>query len=128
VAGLELTGVRLGEDIDALEPFHRGHRVPVGDDHPEGGAVVRPQRFAVHEVGDHDAGVRIGHLCQRQRPDEGQIIPTGFRENRIQVIGAVVGSSNRTSTPSLLGPAWASTCIQQDTLTAVVVHQRYGLN
>ena len=36
VAGLELSGVGLGEDVDALEPLHGGDGVPVGHDQRKG--------------------------------------------------------------------------------------------
>src|SRR5215211_3044153 len=39
VARLELAGEPLGQDVDPLQPFHRGDGVPVGHDESERGAV-----------------------------------------------------------------------------------------
>src|SRR5215218_10698041 len=41
VARLELADVRLGQDVDVLQPFHGGDAVPVGHDEPERRAMVR---------------------------------------------------------------------------------------
>src|SRR4051794_9253251 len=40
VAGLELAGERLGQDVDVLEPLDRGDGIPVRNDQAEGRAVV----------------------------------------------------------------------------------------
>ena len=40
VAGLELAGERLGQDVDAREPLDRRDGVPVRHDQSERGAVV----------------------------------------------------------------------------------------
>ena len=92
VPGLELAGVGLGEDVDPLEPLHRGDGVPVGYDEPERGAVIGSQRFAVHLVGEQDVRGRVGRLGQRQRTHEGQVVLVGLREDRLQVVRPVVGA------------------------------------
>ena len=40
VTRLELAGVRLGQDVDPLQPLHGGNGVPVGHDQPERRPVV----------------------------------------------------------------------------------------
>ena len=92
VPGLELAGVRLGQDVDPLEPFHRGDGVPVGHDDPEGRSVVGTQRLAVHLVGDQDLRGRIGGVCERQGADEGQVVLVGVGEHGVEVVRAVVGA------------------------------------
>src|SRR4051812_25428450 len=54
VAGLELPLVRLGDDVDPLEPLDRCHGEPLRHDEPERGPVVPAQRPSVHLVGDED--------------------------------------------------------------------------
>ena len=59
---------------------------------PERGSVVGAQRLAVHLVGDQDLGRRIGRVGERQRAHEGQVVLVGLREDRLEVVRAVVGA------------------------------------
>ena len=54
--------------------------------------MVARQWLAVHLVGDEDLGRWIGRLSDRKRALEGQVVPVGVREDRLQVVGAVVGA------------------------------------
>jgi hypothetical protein len=92
VAGLELADVRLGQDVDVLEPFHGGDAVPVGHDEPEGRAVVSVERLAVHLIGDQDLGFRIGGVGEGQGPLEGQVGGVDVLKDRVEQVGAVVGA------------------------------------
>ena len=92
VAGLELAGVRLGQDVDPLQPLHGGDGVPVGHDQPERGAVVGDERLAVHLVGDQDLGRRIGCVGEWERALEAQVGSVGLWRARVEVVGPVVGA------------------------------------
>ena len=50
------------------------------------------QRLAVHLVGDQDLRRRIGRVGERQRANEGQVVLVGVREDRLEVVRAVVGA------------------------------------
>jgi hypothetical protein len=93
VAGLELADVRLGQDVDVLEPFHGGDAVPVGHDEPEWCAVVGVERLAVHLVGDQDLGFRIGCVGEGQGPHEGQVGGVDVPKDGVEQVRAVVGAS-----------------------------------
>ncbi len=93
VAGLELADVRLGQDVDPLQPLHGRDGVPVGHDEPEGRAVVGAQRLAVHLVGDQDLGCRIGGVGERSGTrTKVRSAVSVLREDRLEVVGAVVGA------------------------------------
>ena len=92
MAGLELAGVRLGQDVDPCQPFHGGDGVPVGHDEPERGAVVGGERFAVHLVGDQDLRRRIGCVRKGERAHEGQVVRLVSGKDRLEVVRAVVGA------------------------------------
>ena len=92
VAGLELAAVRLGQDVDPLQPLHGRDGVPVRDDQSERGSVVETQWLAVHLVGDQDLRRRIGCVGERQGAYEGQVVLVGLREHRLEVVRAVVGA------------------------------------
>ena len=86
VAGLELAGVWLGENVDSLQPLDGGDGVPVGHDEPERGTVVGGQWFAVHLVGDQDLRFRIGCVLERERTHEGQVFAVGLRQDGLEVV------------------------------------------
>jgi len=92
VAGLELSGIGLGQDVDAFEPLHGGHGVPVRHDDAERGSVVGTEGLAIHRVGDEDPGPSFGRVRQRECADEAEVVPVGVGEDRGEVVSPVVGA------------------------------------
>jgi hypothetical protein len=54
--------------------------------------VVGTQRLAVHLVGDQNLRRGIGRPGKGQSADEGQVVPAGLRQDRTEVVRAVVGA------------------------------------
>src|SRR5213078_705259 len=58
----------------------------------EGSSVVGAERLTVHLVGDQDLGRWIGCVGEGQRAHERQVGSVALPKDRLEVIGAVVGS------------------------------------
>ena len=54
--------------------------------------MVGAERFAVHFVGDEDLGRRVSREGQGEGAHERDVVLAGVGEDRLEVIGAVVGA------------------------------------
>ena len=99
VTGLELAGVGLGQDVEALEPLHGRDGVPVRDDQAERGAVVASERLPVHLVGDKDPRAGSVAVPSGRERVKREVVLVGLGQDRLQVVGPVVGAPGEQLDP-----------------------------